>query len=385
MIYILLCVFIATPLYFSIETVSVFDWTKIVIVWGGSIAVVAWWGVCRFPLKIPYRNPFIIAVLLWVFSSALATLFSADQKTSLLGCFKRYDGLVSVLSYVVLFFTVIRFCDRKKVEGFCSVAIIVACMASVYGVFQHFRLDPYTWGTDFGCNIRSMGTFGHPAFFGAYLVMVIPLCVYKGRWWLLALPLLIVALYYTRTRAAFVAFIISACYYGFMNRRLLWKHKIKLLSSVILFMIICVFQTGDKNSVVSRLLHGAVKNRVFQYKTGLEIAKDNPVFGIGLDTLQPYYLKYSKGVGEQQNRIHNEFVDAVVSRGLLGLGAYLFLIYAFIKMVWRVPDPLVIALTTSVIAYFVQNQFSFGHIPILVLYWFLLGFVFVIVRKNGTL
>jgi len=35
-------------------------------------------------------------------------------------------------------------------------------------------------------------------------------------------------------------------------------------------------------------------------------------------------------------------------------------------------------LTSGIVAYFVQNQFSFGHIPIIMMFWVLLGLTVVV-------
>jgi tetratricopeptide (TPR) repeat protein len=129
--------------------------------------------------------------------------------------------------------------------------------------------------------------------------------------------------------------------------------------------------------------------RVFQYITGLNIIRDYPVLGIGPDTLgliYPQYLakvykeKEEYGGFQNQNRIHNDFLDVTVSRGLLGLGVYLWFIFAYSRMVWKgykkakgLDKILIIGICSSCLGYFIQNQFSFGHIPIITLFWFLIG------------
>ncbi|MEE9605136.1 MAG: tetratricopeptide repeat protein, partial [Candidatus Scalindua sp.] len=136
-------------------------------------------------------------------------------------------------------------------------------------------------------------------------------------------------------------------------------------------------------------LGGTTRERVFQYITGLEIIRDYPILGIGPDTLgmiyPPYLAKVYKEKEEykgfqNQNRIHNDFLDVTVSRGLLGLGVYLWFIFAYSRMVWKgykrangLDKILIIGICSSCLSYFIQNQFSFGHIPIITLFWFLIG------------
>jgi tetratricopeptide (TPR) repeat protein len=140
---------------------------------------------------------------------------------------------------------------------------------------------------------------------------------------------------------------------------------------------------------IASKLEGTMFLRVFQYLTGLKIIHDYPILGIGPETLgmiYPQYLsKIYRETGEyrdfkNQNRIHNDFLDIAVSRGLLGLGVYLWFVFAYARMVWKgcmkansSDKILIIGLCASCLAYFIQNQFSFGHVPILTLFWFLIA------------
>ncbi|MGR3293195.1 MAG: O-antigen ligase family protein, partial [Candidatus Scalindua sp.] len=146
--------------------------------------------------------------------------------------------------------------------------------------------------------------------------------------------------------------------------------------------------SGGEVGIASKL-EGTMLMRVFQYTTGLKIIYDYPILGIGPDTLGMIYPQYLAEVYkekgeyrhfENQNRIHNDFLDIAVSRGLLGLGVYLWFIFAYARMVWKgckkansSDKALIIGLCASCLAYFIQNQFSFGHIPILTLFWFLVA------------
>ena len=140
---------------------------------------------------------------------------------------------------------------------------------------------------------------------------------------------------------------------------------------------------------ISSKLKGSVFLRAFQYMTGLKIIHDYPILGIGPETLGMIYPQYLSKVyretGEyrefkNQNRVHNDFLDMAVTRGLIGLGVYMWFVFAYARMVRQgcrkanSPDKvLIIGLCASCLAYFIQNQFSFGHVPILTLFWFLIA------------
>jgi len=235
------------------------------------------------------------------------------------------------------------------------------------------------------------------------------------------LTLLIVAFYYTKTRASFLGLLISNIFFfSLIGKKNLVANKTKAIVTITIIIGISIFfNVSDRTSVVGRFiddvepalldstesspflensykeigiaskLKGSAFSRAFQYMTGLKIIHNYPILGIGPETLGMIYPQYLAEVYrekgeyrgfENQNRIHSDFLDMAVSRGLLGLGVYLWFIFAYARMVWKgckransSNKVLIIGLCASCLAYFVQNQFSFGHIPILTLFWFLIA------------
>lgn len=464
----LLVILIAVPLYFDIHLHSVFDLSKITILYVLTFAILAVWSIKtiinsrqvqtkstlndqELQVQQYLRQPLMLPILAFLLVSGLATVFSINPYLSLVGTYKRYGGFISTIVYISLFFIIIHFIDKKRLRSLLNAIILTACFASIYGILQHFGLDIYRWSTLFGFGIRVAATFGHPAFFSAFLIMVIPLTLIKifsdpsaqfgcqldkavlaktgagsnfrcsTFLYLGILALLIVAFYYTKTRASFLGLLISNIFFfTLIGKENLLANKAKTAITITIIIGISIFfNVSDRTSVIGRFiddvepafldnkephpfidnshkevgiasrLEGTILMRIFQYTTGLEIIHDYPVLGIGPDTLGMIYPQYLSKVYkekgeykhfENQNRIHNDFLDMAVSRGLLGLGVYLWFIFAYARMVWKAckmanssDKALIIGLCASCLAYFIQNQFSFGHVPILTLFWFLIA------------
>ncbi len=464
----LLVIIIAVPLYFDIHLHSVFDLSKITILYVLTFAMLAGWSIkaiinCQqnrteltfndqgISIQQHLRQPLVLPILSFLFVSGFATIFSINPYLSLVGTYKRYGGFISTIVYISLFFIIIQFIDKKRLRSLINIIILTACLASIYGILQHFGLDLYRWSTSFGYGIRVAATFGHPAFFSAFLIMVIPLILIKifsgppkqdcrqpdmaaleglgtgssfrcsTFFYLGILTLLIVAFYYTKTRASFLGLLISNIFFfSLIGKKSLVANKTKTIVTITIILGISIFfNVSDRTSVVGRFiddvepalldstesppflensykeigiaskLKGSAFSRAFQYMTGLKIIHDYPILGIGPETLGMIYPQYLAEVYrekgeyrgfENQNRIHSDFLDMAVSRGLLGLGVYLWFIFAYARMVWKgckransSNKVLIIGLCASCLAYFVQNQFSFGHIPILTLFWFLIA------------
>jgi len=506
----LVVIVIAVPLYFDIHLHSVFDLSKITILYVLTFTMLAAWSiktlftlrqfrsentveskdtpahlihsmpetVSRLRTSASYvqrllRQPLNLPILAYLFVSGLATIFSINPYLSLVGNYTMYGGFISTVVYISLFFVIIDFIDKKRLRLLLNVIILTACIASIYGILQHFGLDFHHWNTSFGHRVPS--TFGHPAFFSAFLTMVVPLVLikiffdsrlrYSALLYVGILTLLMIAFYYTKTRASFLGLIISNLFFfSFVGKENLLANKTKTIATITIIIGISVFfNVSNEASVIGRfvgdikpalldnnqssllrvdsktpeimnkqygkhstsqnlLLHselfenlveaeaglqpershgdigvanqlgGTMRMRVFQYLTGLKIIQDYPILGIGPDTLGMIYPQYLSKVFKEKDehrylgnkktaeRIHNDFLDMTVSRGLLGLGVYVWLIFAYARMVWKgcrkannSDKLLIIGFCAGCLAYFVQNQFSFGHISIVTPIWFLIA------------
>ncbi len=472
----LLVIIIAVPLYFDVHLHSVFDLSKITVLYVLAFAMLAIWSIktiinCRqvrpeltvegkdTQIQHHLRQPLSLPIIAFLFVSGLSTIFSINPYLSLAGTYKRYGGFISTIVYVSLFFVIVNFIDKRRLSSLLNVIILTACFASIYGIMQHFGLDLYRWNTSFGYRVPS--TFGHPAFFSAFLIMVLPLVLikifsckerFKAYLYIGILTLIVVAFYYTKTRASFLGLIISNLFFfSFIGKKNLLANKTKTVVTITIIIGISIFfNVNNKTSVVGRFIgdinpvhldnksgektenlqsknlaeqdlfaqhapfdglsqyprlsdgpdsdwhiglarqiKGTTLTRFLQYLTSLRIIYDYPILGIGPDTLGMIYPQYIAKLHremnehrgfENQNRIHSDLINITVSTGLLGLGVYVWLAFAYARMAWkgckkaeRSDKILIIGLCSGILAYFVQNQFSFGHVPIITLFWFLVA------------
>jgi tetratricopeptide (TPR) repeat protein len=126
-------------------------------------------------------------------------------------------------------------------------------------------------------------------------------------------------------------------------------------------------------------------SRLHIWGPAVEMVKSNPLFGVGLDNFKiafPFYsgVEFNQidGMFVSSRAAHNELLQMAATTGLLGLAAYLSVIFAFGFLwwkSWRSSPPsaqwLLAAILSSAVAYHVQNFFSFG-VSTINLVWFLL-------------
>jgi len=149
---------------------------------------------------------------------------------------------------------------------------------------------------------------------------------------------------------------------------------------------------------------GSSFSRIFQYLSAIMIIKDYPALGIGPDTigivfqrnLAKVFSVLEKDNGfrfPRQDRIHNDILDTAVTRGIYGLGTYIWLLAAFgmymgknYRRLGSQDKLLLFGLLAGIICYLIQNEFSFGNTPIVVLFWIMMGLCVSIIkmRENET-
>ena len=193
---------ILTPLFFNVFSARSFEPDKIALL--RSIALimcVAWlirW-IEEYPgghstnknvngtgmkersrfLRFIIDTPCVLLVLLFLISYAFSTVISIFPRISFLGSYSRLQGLYSFFAYGVIFFILISAIEkREQVERFFKVIIFTSVPISLYGILQHYQLDPLNWSTTMGERITG-ANMGNPIFVAAYLIMAVPVTISK--------------------------------------------------------------------------------------------------------------------------------------------------------------------------------------------------------------
>ncbi len=117
----------------------------------------------------------ILAAVAFLAANIISTLLSPVYRVSLWGQEPGSDSysLFAVAMYLVLFFAVATHLrSQAQIQRLLWVVIGAATVASSYGIAQRFGFDPLLSISK--SQVRVTSTFGNPIFFGAFLVMAIP-------------------------------------------------------------------------------------------------------------------------------------------------------------------------------------------------------------------
>jgi cyclophilin family peptidyl-prolyl cis-trans isomerase/Flp pilus assembly protein TadD len=180
---------IIVPLFFNIYSQRVFEPDKLSLLRSIAWVMSAAWLVRaaedwrsgrhteeqRLPLwQRIYKTPMVLPTLLLVIVYLFSTVTSVAWKVSLLGSYQRLQGTYTTLSYIVIFFLILDgLRTKRQLNRLITVVVLVSFPIAMYGLIQHFGLDPLPWGGNVTSRVAS--NMGNAIFVAAYLIMVVPL------------------------------------------------------------------------------------------------------------------------------------------------------------------------------------------------------------------
>jgi len=186
---------IVVPLFFNVYSSRVFEPDKLTLLRSIVLVMITAWLVkiieqgvkqpegqeneTRPGLWIRARawmahTPLVLPTVLLVMIYVLSTIGSITPRISLLGSYQRLQGTYTTFSYIVVFFLMLQHLrTREQINRLVTTAILTSVPISLYGILQHYALDPLPWGGDVVTRVAA--NMGNSIFVAAYLIMVAPL------------------------------------------------------------------------------------------------------------------------------------------------------------------------------------------------------------------
>ena len=141
--------------------------------------------------------------------------------------------------------------------------------------------------------------------------------------------------------------------------------------------LFAVFGMLNRGPLSYYLYKPSVRSRGEMWQTASDMIKDNPYFGVGLDSLGDYSLKYRNektynGIAEYIDNCHNFFLQFAATGGLALAIIYIFIViltlFSFIKIILSMSkfEPFIISLFAAWIVFQLQSIISPATIPTLV-------------------
>ena len=396
---------IVTPLFFNIYSSRVFEPDKISVLRSLALVTLAAWliklisqGGPRFEASRSnyatlagfYRLPLVAPLLALILVYLIATIFSVAPHASLFGSYQRLQGTFTTFSYLILFAAVAANLRRRaQAERIVTTIIITSLPVALYGVLQHFRLDPLPWGGD--TTARVTGHMGNAIFIAAYLIMSalltlgrvvtsfhtiltddddrhMPVNVVRAALYIFILAVSLVTIWWSGSRGPWLG-LLAGLFFFFVMLSLHWRARTVTLVTIGLaalaaaFLITFNIPNGPLQSLravpglgrlgeVFETEGGTGRVRVLIWSGVIDLITPHeplmypdgtvdrwnairPLIGYGPEALYVAFNRfYPPELGQLEarnaspDRSHNETFDALAFTGLLGLAAYLALFTA---------------------------------------------------------
>lgn len=344
---------------------------KITLFQISSLILLALWG-CKIILQ--SHNPLNRANigLIWPFLAYLVWIclsyFNNAYKPIALDQFIRHVFYMLIAVMIIIEFR------RESIDRLTKFILAGAAIVIGYGLvqvidvafFYHLpqaqSLDPFAWKRFIYQRIA--GTFGNPQFFANYLLIVFFIAagwfLKKRSWWLLVLMAAdLVCLYYTKTRAAWLAFGITSMLFAwlyaiyFMRRR---RWVVYIVS--VLPVLVCL---AGINKFTNRQV--SVDLRAIRWLATWDMIKEKPIIGHGVGSFKTVYPKFQNPEAIRLKGNHvtitehasNEFLQQWAENGIVGLALFLWIIiFVCRKAISEIKD-----IVNSHRAFISDNQLSF--------------------------
>lgn len=288
----------------------------------------------------------VLAFLGWV---TVSTVLSIHPPTAVFGKYRRFEGLLSFITYALAYFLVLQHADRpSRIKRLAQTFFWSGIIVSGYGALQSFGLDALDWGKlPFEIN-RSFSTYGNPDLLGGFLMFGVFISIglalaeknllWRGIYWFgfLLNAYVVVSAF---TRSAWVG--------GFVGGVLLiiiairqevdWKTEDWVFSGTAATAVLAAIFASLRNpnqvmnfaarfASIFQFGEGSAKTRFQIWGAAWRAVQDRPIFGFGPDTFRLLFPKYKPveyvrdaGYLSVADNVHNYPLQLATGIGIPGV------------------------------------------------------------------
>ena len=349
--YFYLVLVIFTPLVMSSSTSELFEFNKLILIYiiATLVGIALLADTIIYNKKLYHQKWLTLALVLFLVSEILSTVFSIDPHTSLFGYYGRFNGgLYSIISYMVLLYGFIQYFDKSSLRKLLKISVITSVIVMAWGLPGKFgydlscyafmgQLNNNCWTDQFRPAERMFSTLGQPNWLGAYLAIHFFIGIYLAFEHLVSkqkrkhhslytyiyigyLLLNYMCVLFTKSRSALASVLIGIIAYPLamfiFNRRAMSKKVMSTFGvTAVLFIIpLFIFKTGvvsidryltmpsfsrpatptnqipvPKAAAAPSQITDSLNIRKIVWEGALELGKKYPVFGTGLETFAYSY------------------------------------------------------------------------------------------------
>ena len=338
----------------------------------------------------------MIMLLLGFIVSLLISLMQTDVLlVGLIGETQRRGGFLSYFGLSVIFLYAVRSINFSNVMRVYKIGIVTGALLSAYGVIQISGRDFVAWDNPYSSMIS---TLGNPNFASATLailsmiglsgILVKNLHILFKALGIVSTVLALIAIVISGSRQGLLVIFFSSIFYlsvySYIRSR---KLGILVVGFSVVGAILAILGMLQKGPLVSLLYKDSVSVRGYYWRAGIEMFKDSPLTGVGVDRYGAYFKQFREvgyplkyGFEITSSNAHNTFIQIFAMAGFFAGIFYLSLIvYVFLsglrllKQCQPNEKTIVLGLLSAWLGFQAQSLISIDNLGISVWGWLLGG------------
>ena len=303
----------------------------------------------RFHVPLRVQSNVLLLIPMGYIVSALIN--KQDLPTFFMGAYARNFGTLTWVSFCLILFYVLSNSKLDHEKYVRQGLLILTLVVTSYGLIQFLGLDPLPWLEK---SKRVTLTLGNANFAGALIGMLafVPLVFglftksikLRIAYFLVALLCAFTGIQ-TNTFQSIAMLVLSVLIFtsfylanSTKKKERITKNSIYLLiGTTVLILLNATFGLIKLFPSINREIYtlGNIEARLAYWRTGFEMWKDHPIFGVGVGEMQRYAAMYRTSnqlkfdtANVLQDRAHNVFIDHFAEGGLIsGFGWLLFVLF----------------------------------------------------------
>ncbi len=432
----LLLIVFFTPLIYTSSTHELFEFPKMSFVYTAVtlLLILHLIDKWRHNQALFTRTPLDLAIVFFFLGYLASAILSLDLYTSLFGYYSRFNGgLVSVSVFLIFYYLMCTrgLTDRRLASLMIDILLAAAALVALFGIAQHFGYQKNYWLQDSAARVFS--SLGQPNWLAAFLTMLFPLSLGQllnhsakksaGLLFLIISVLIFTAIWFTYSLSGLLGLAIALITFFWLAGREIIRAKIHwLLATLALCFLLAVTQPGifapRFNSLFKQLKAEAVgawaaeatasqpgyegdtfKIRLIVWQGALNLLKSSPktlVIGTGPETFAYAFLPYRPAELNLTtewdflyNKTHNDYLNILADRGLVGFLTYLWLITTYLISLVKNRTHLtntnrvwLAALGAGFISLLITNFFGWSVVATTLLFWLFPALSFILISQN---
>jgi O-antigen ligase len=396
-------------IYFNTKVADPFNTMKLII-----LLIVSGWLLGHLissyrdhPVKAKTADlsPIVLCVA-FIITLTISTFFTDPFIVGLIGDTQRRNGLLQYFGVTIIFLYASRVIDHLSALVIYKVAIFLGLILSTYGLIQLAGRDFVKWNNPYNAMIS---TLGNPNFASSMLAILTSIAIFSltiqkfpKLYKILAIFVIFnscTAIILSESRqgilVVFFSIIFFVSHYFYLNKK---KIGITAICISIILSALAIMGMLQKGPLVSLLYKDSVSVRGYYWRAGVEMLKDKPFTGIGVDRYGEYFKQFREagyplkyGFDINSSNAHNIVIQMFATGGVLvGLTYLLILVYVFrmglraAKHADRDQQKVIIGLLSAWIGFQAQSLISIDSIGLSVWGWLLGGSIVALANRVNT-